>query len=313
MSTSSSLSEALDSSPSTFHHKLTIGWIGLSTCFYFIVFLLKRIELNKTLKRKPRFGNDVGNDTALTVDFASTSSSSSSTPSIDKNHSSTSTGTTNSTHSAGGSNNNNDNVSVVTSTTTTTLDAPGHSSEFEAHIHNLASKPPSPSFEDNETRHHLFGDDENYDDDTPKFVRSKLTFEEKITLYAMVLLLLFLTYLLLVFLPSGATASLLGTLCMSCVILKTQVSDEIRRRRYDRLSAILTLIIFAASFLSLITYASVGLKEGAIYEGPARIVGYDTSTYETTASGNKKNGNKQKEMYATRMDLEVAWGGDWGW
>ena len=302
MSSTVSLSEALDS-PSTFHHKLSIGWIGLSACFYFIVFILKRIELNKTLKRKPRFGNDIGKDTALTVDFATTP------PSIDKNHSSTSTGTTNSTNSG-----DNDNISVVT-TTTTTLDAPGHSSEFEAHIHNLASKPPSPSFEDNETRHHLFGNDEDYD--TPKFVRSKLTLEEKLILYAMVLLLLFLTYLLLVFLPSGATASLFGTLCMSCVIFKTQVSDEIRRRRYDRLSAILTLIIFAASFLSLITYASVGLKEGTIYEGPARIVGYDTSTYETTHGNvkgkNQKNGNAQKETYATRMDLEVAWGGDWGW
>lgn len=100
------------------------------------------------------------------------------------------------------------------------------------------------------------------------------------------------------------------------------MSDEIRRRRYDRLGAILTLIIFAASFLSLITYASVGLKEGTIYEGPARIIGYDTSTYEThgnvkssssSTSSKKNKGGANDEVFATRMDLEVAWGGDWGW
>ena len=190
---------------------------------------------------------------------------------------------------------------------TTTLDTPGHSSEFEAHIHNLASKPPHPSsFEDHEdTFFHDNSDD--YYNGTPKFSRSKLTLEEKLILYAMVCLLLFLTYLLLVYLPSGVMASLIGTLCISCVTFKTQVSDEIRRRRYDRLSAILTLIIFGASFLSLITYASVGLKESIIYEGPARIIGYDTSTYET--HGGSGNG----EVSATRMDLEVAWGGNWGW
>ncbi len=63
----------------------------------------------------------------------------------------------------------------------------------------------------------------------------------------------------------------------------------------------MTLMLYAAASLSLCTYASVGIREGTIYEGRARIVGYDTSIYETN------------DGEATRMDLEVAWGGDWGW
>lgn len=261
------MSEALDS-PSTLQNKLVFGWAGLLTSAYFIVYVLKKIELNtnvKTTKRRKRqLIKEIGKDTLFKVS---------------------------------NDNDDDDNRSIhstSTHTSTTTLDAPGHSSEFEAQIHNVATNP-----------HHLM-EYQNIDGDvSSRFVRTKLRLEEKLILYAMVTLLLFITYLLLVYLPSGAGASLLGTFCVAFVVMKSQVADELRRKRYDRLGAIWTLIIFAASFLSLITYASIGIKEGTIYEGPARIVGYDTSVYET------KSGNVEKE--ATRMDLEVAWGGNWGW
>ena len=258
------MSEALDT-PTGFHIKLTVGWVGLAFCAYFTVFILKRIELNATIKRKkkkPRFDENVGNDTVFKVTTAD-----------------------------------DDNASVVSSTTatTTTIDSPGHSSEFEAHIHDIATDPKY--FEPQEDE--VFADNDGAS--SPRIVRTKLRLEEKLQLYAMVTILLFLTYLLLVYLPSGVLASLLGTIGISVVVLKSQIADEIRRNRYDRLAAVATLIIFAASFLSLITYASIGLREGTIYEGPARIIGYDTSIYET------------RDGEATRMDLEVSWGGDWGW
>jgi len=246
--------EALDT-PAQFQTKLIVGWTGTLTCFYFIVFILKRIELNKNLiidKRKEhRFATDeIGKDTKLTV-----------TTSDDE-------------------------------TISTTLDSPEGSTVFESRIHDIASVGGGSSDE------HDF---ELPDDPTP-IRRRKLRLEEKLALYGMVSLILFLTYLLLVYLPSGAVASLIGILAVTIVILKTQIASELRRKRFDRLAAMITLMIFAASFLSLMTYATIGMKEGTIYEGPARIIGYDTSSYQSSNTGAGD---------AERMDLEVAWGGDW--
>jgi hypothetical protein len=287
------MSEALDS-PSVFQTKLIIGWSGLTISAYFIVFILKRIDLNKTLARKPRFDKSIGNDTAFAVTISPSNSGDGNDYAGVSNTNNNSTFI--STGTIGDSAKDHDTSSVSTSTTTTTLDSPGHSSEFEAQVHNIATNP-----------HYILENDNNKDNDNdaPRFIRTKLRLEEKLVLYGMVILLIFLTYLLLVFLPSGIVPSLLGTFAITTVLFKTQVADEIRRKRYDRLSGILTLVIFAASFLSLITYGTIGIKEGTIYEGPARIVGYDTEVYQTSSG-------KGTEKQGTRMDLEVAWGGDWG-
>ena len=73
-----------------------------------------------------------------------------------------------------------------------------------------------------------------------------------------------------------------------------------RRQRLDRIVAIVTLIFFAASFMSLAVYAKKSIQEGEIYQGKARIIGFDYENY------NDKDGD------VTRTDLEVAWGGEWG-
>lgn len=283
------MSEALDP-PSTLHTKLAIGWSGLVTSAYFIVFILKRIELNssktKTQSRRRKFLQELGNETKFQV-------------SIQASNSNDSSGNSSVVDFSQMKEEADDGKSLTSSATMTTLDSPGHSSEFEAQVHDMAQNP-----------HEFIGPSSSYEQlgngDT-KFIRTKLNLEEKLVLYVMVCILLFLVYLLLVYLPSGATASLFGTLCIAGIMFKTQIANELRRGRYDRLAAIATLIIFAASFLSLITYSEIGIREGTIYEGPARIVGYDTSIYE------KESGSGDFKTEATRMDLEVAWGGAWGW
>ncbi len=304
------MTEALDS-PSTLQTQLTIGRIGLAFSFYFIVYVLKKIELNNALlskkKRKlPLFDSTIGHDTALKVSISF---------SKEKDHQDGGGGGEYTIHR-----NDNDESKKNTTgddddkstCTFTTLDLKGHSSEFEAQVHNMAQNPHD-YIDYNPSHSSSFEETINQNGDT-KFIRTKLNLEEKLYLYVMVSILLFITYLLLVYLPSGATASLIGTILISCVILKPQLTDDIlRRKRYDRVSAIFTLLIFAASSMSLMTYGRIGLQEGMIYEGPARIIGYDTSVYESTTKTNDDDKNSGKVMKeATRMDLEVAWGGQWG-
>lgn len=331
------MAEALDS-PSSLQTQLTIGRIGLVTCGYFIVFVLKKIDLNTSLlsKKKPRFdATTVGHDTELNVSISFDHS----------RHKKSATGSSGDymIHRCNDDDNYNDNdnnnndeksskssktihtTSTATSTSSfTTLDTPGHSSELEAQIHNLASNPHDymnyTTSSSNPSYSSSFEEDTNTGD--RKFIRSKLSLNEKLYLYIIVSILLFITYLLLVYLPSGSImTSLFASFLVFCLTLKQQVYDDVlRRKRYDRISAILTLVIFAAAFMSLMTYGSVGLQEGVIYEGPARIIGYDTSIYETSngSDGDKFNRHRMSYydggsmLHGIRMDLEVAWGGQWG-
>jgi hypothetical protein len=141
------------------------------------------------------------------------------------------------------------------------------------------------------------GDDLNCDSYTRKKILHK---ETKMGIFFNVGLLTFLNYLLLVYLPGGAVSSLIGMTLLSFILLRSQLLEDVRRKRLDRISLILTLMIFTASCLSLCTYARIGKKEGGVYEGPARIVGYDVTNY------NNEN------QSALRTDLEVEWGGSWG-
>mmetsp|Transcript_5815 Transcript_5815/g.8180 ORF Transcript_5815/g.8180 Transcript_5815/m.8180 type:complete len:762 (+) Transcript_5815:112-2397(+) len=132
--------------------------------------------------------------------------------------------------------------------------------------------------------------------------RKRLHQETKVGVIFNVSLLTLTSYLLLVFLPSGILLSLIAMTLLSGIILRTQVVEDLRRSRLDRISAIFTLILFMATFLNMATYAGIGKKEGGVYEGPARIVGYDVDNYDNEGS----NSN------TLRTDLEVEWGGGWG-
>ena len=116
-----------------------------------------------------------------------------------------------------------------------------------------------------------------------------------------VLVLILLTYLLLVESQAPMWLAGLGSLCVFGVFLRFQIGDELRRQRLDRLTLMMSLFLLIASFLSLSTYCMKSLVQGEIYEGPARIVGYDMSSY-----------NNSKHDPSTRADLMVQWGKDWG-
>jgi len=93
--------------------------------------------------------------------------------------------------------------------------------------------------------------------------------------------------------------SVLGVIVIWLLTLRSYIIDEIRRQRFDRLLSLIALFLFLAGGLSLTTYARLALHEGQVYQGPARIVGYDDTFYT----------NKDGETM--RADLEVSWGGSW--
>ncbi len=144
------------------------------------------------------------------------------------------------------------------------------------------------------------------------FARKKRVHKEtKFSIYFNVSLLTFLNYLLMVYLPSGIVPSLVAMVFLTAILLRTQLVEDLRRKRFDRISAVFTLLIFMASFLSLCTYATIGRQEGGVYEGKARIVGYDVTNYnDSSKTGNSKGNTKNNG--AVRTDLEVEWGGSWG-
>ena len=113
--------------------------------------------------------------------------------------------------------------------------------------------------------------------------------------------LLLLTYLLLVVSAAPMWASALGSLCVFGIFLRYQIGEELRRQRLDRIALMLSLFLLIASLMSVCTYAFKSLGNGEIYEGPARIVGYDQSGYNNT-----------DHDPSTRTDLEVQWGKAWG-
>lgn len=113
--------------------------------------------------------------------------------------------------------------------------------------------------------------------------------------------LLLLTYLLLVVSQAPLWASALGSISVFGVFLKYQIGDELRRQRLDRIVLMMSLFLFIASLMCVCTYSFKSLGNGEIYEGPARIVGYDQSSYNNT-----------DHDPSTRTDLEVQWGKSWG-
>jgi hypothetical protein len=115
-----------------------------------------------------------------------------------------------------------------------------------------------------------------------------------------VLVLILLTYLLLVVSTAPMWMAGLGAFSVLAVFLRFSIGDELRRRRLDRMAMIISLFMAIAGCLSMATYTDKTLRTGEIYEGPARIVHYDSSSYS----------NKDNEPL-TRTDVTVSFGKDW--
>lgn len=130
--------------------------------------------------------------------------------------------------------------------------------------------------------------------------RRRLSWNQRVQIFAHVTVLILFNYLLLVFLPGSVLLSFLAMTAVWILALHSYLRDELRRSRYDRLFTMIALFFIIAGCLTLVTYCRLALNEGRIYEGPARIVGYDDAVY------NNKDGQTM------RADLQVAWGYEWG-
>lgn len=113
--------------------------------------------------------------------------------------------------------------------------------------------------------------------------------------------LVLLTYLVLVVSNAPIALRGLGSVIIFFIFLRFQIGEEIRRQRIDRITLLISLFLVIASMLSLCVYSMKTLKQGEVYEGPARIVGYDMSNYNNT-----------QHDPTTRTDIAVSWGKDWG-
>lgn len=123
----------------------------------------------------------------------------------------------------------------------------------------------------------------------------------KLMQVASVCCLVLLTYLLLVVTSAPMWASVLGSVIVFGIFLRYQIGDELRRQRVDRIALMLSLFLMIAGLMSLCTYCFKSLGNGEIYEGPARIIGYNQEQYNNT-----------EHDPSTRADLLVQWGKDWG-
>ena len=120
-------------------------------------------------------------------------------------------------------------------------------------------------------------------------------------LAAVVGIVTFMTYLLLALSNANVVLCWIGMFTMLGLLLRQSIFDEVRRERLDRLSGIFSCVLILAMALNLAVYANRQHAQGDIYEGKARIVGYDFGSY-----------TQDKDDKILRTDLEVEWGGWWG-
>lgn len=133
--------------------------------------------------------------------------------------------------------------------------------------------------------------------------RMIVTRRKKVFLLGLVLLTVALLFLILVY--NNIESTLIAWIGMGAVLILLYfpyISDEFgRRRRMDRMSALLTIVLIVTTCLHWLFYAQTQVARGQIYKGPARIVGYDETQYERAS----------KAQEVTRTDLTVAFGGAW--
>jgi SPT2 chromatin protein len=166
------------------------------------------------------------------------------------------------------------------------------------------------------------GNDHGFDNSSSNVIRRRrLDNFTKIIILGTCIVLTLLNWLLLVRSNANVLISWLGMSCITIVLLKSYIVEEVtggngRMRRIDRLSAIVTILLFLTMALHLQSYANTQVAHGVIYSGPARIVGYDADNYESDAADGSTGGrgqqNANSEVVVTRTDLQVAWGGAWG-
>mmetsp|Transcript_1446 Transcript_1446/g.1978 ORF Transcript_1446/g.1978 Transcript_1446/m.1978 type:complete len:562 (+) Transcript_1446:343-2028(+) len=121
-------------------------------------------------------------------------------------------------------------------------------------------------------------------------------------LAGIVVIVTFMAYLLLALSNANFILSWIGMAIILGLLMRPTIFEEVRRDRFDRLSCLVSLLLVLAMSLNLMVYANNQHAQGDIYEGKARIVGYDYSSYEQ---------DKDQDTIL-RSDLEVAWGGTWG-
>mmetsp|Transcript_7557 Transcript_7557/g.20959 ORF Transcript_7557/g.20959 Transcript_7557/m.20959 type:complete len:510 (-) Transcript_7557:46-1575(-) len=121
-------------------------------------------------------------------------------------------------------------------------------------------------------------------------------------LAAIVIIITFMIYLLLALSNANIVLSWIGMAVVVALLLRQAIFEEVRRERLDRLAALFSLLLILAMCMNLVVYSHNQHAQGDIYEGKARIVGYDYSSYSQ---------DKEKDTIL-RTDLEVAWGHDWG-
>ncbi len=132
--------------------------------------------------------------------------------------------------------------------------------------------------------------------------RYRVSKMRRVILFSTVSLITLLTYLLLVRTDAPSWLAWIGMGAILMVLLNTYLMDEIRRKRFDRLFSILTMILVMAMAMHWTVYAQQQVANGQIHQGTARITGYDRTAYDQTKG----------EEGVSRTDLVVAWGGSWG-
>ena len=131
--------------------------------------------------------------------------------------------------------------------------------------------------------------------------RLHLPMYRRAILAAVVLITAFMTYLLLSLSNANVVLRWIGMFVVLALLVRQSIFEEVRRERLDRLAAIFSLVLVLAMALNLAVYANRQHAQGDIYEGKARIVGYDYSSYK-----------QDRNDTILRTDLEVAWGRWWG-
>lgn len=137
----------------------------------------------------------------------------------------------------------------------------------------------------------------------------KLLPSQWIIIMIQVFILTLFNYLLLVY--SNGWLSFIGMAVVYSMTLRHVILDEIiRYQRLDRFCLLITLCFSIATGLTCIVYTNLAIHNGYgteyLYQGPARIIGYDTSTYNNDLATSTNNNQ------TIRSNLKVAWGGTWG-
>ncbi|KAL7576441.1 hypothetical protein ACA910_018241 [Epithemia clementina (nom. ined.)] len=141
----------------------------------------------------------------------------------------------------------------------------------------------------------------SFDEDAGVARRLHLPLYRRGALAGVVSIITLMAYLLLALSNANVVLCWIGMFVVLGLLLRQSIFEEVRRERMDRLAAIFSLVLLLAMSLNLAVYANRQHAQGDIYQGKARIVGYDYDSYK-----------QNMDDKILRTDLEVEWGGWWG-